>query len=88
MHGADEFLCRDYVILKREAVALVGHRRRKKDDRSRSNRLLISCLISKQARLNAIKSVLFFTHDNGVVMTPRSRLFTFISALSVLVNCI
>ena len=27
MHGADEFLCRNCVILKCEAVALVGHRR-------------------------------------------------------------
>ena len=26
MHGADEFLCRNCVILKCEAVALVGHR--------------------------------------------------------------
>ena len=26
MHGADEFLCRKCVILKCEAVALVGHR--------------------------------------------------------------
>ena len=26
MHGADEFSCRNCVILKCEAVALVGHR--------------------------------------------------------------
>ena len=26
MHGVDEFLCRNWVILKCEAVALVGHR--------------------------------------------------------------
>ena len=26
MHDADEFLCRDSVVLKCEAVALVGHR--------------------------------------------------------------
>ena len=71
MHGADEFLCRNCVILKCEAVALVRHRK----NQSFSTFFLLHLRLRSIASIGCIKRIVNRRMVEGVNVVNSHLIF-------------